>query len=79
MKYQWWGCTMLTKIHLKLQKLKSSPFKPFGGLNIMFLEDFMQFPPINDSTLYTYNIKPPLSSQNKQTQKSLEFFYGKIM
>jgi hypothetical protein len=61
---------MLTEIHIKLQKLKSSPLKPFGGLNMMFLGDFMQFPPISDTTLYTSNIKPPLIF-TKQTQKKL--------
>jgi hypothetical protein len=55
------GCTMLIEIHLKLQKLKSSPLQPFGGLNIMFLGDFMQFPPISDTLFYTSNIKPPLT------------------
>jgi len=62
------GYTMLTKIHLKLQKLKSSPLQPFGGLSIMFLRVFMQFPPISDTPLYTYNAKPPLTF-TKQTQK----------
>ncbi len=59
---------MLTKIHLKLQKLKSSPLQPFGGLNIMFSKVFVQFPPISDTPLYTSNIKPPLAF-TKQTQK----------
>jgi hypothetical protein len=63
------GCTMLTEIHLKLQRLKSSPLQPFGGLNIMFLGDFMQFPPISDIPFYTSNIKPPLTF-TKQTQKN---------
>jgi hypothetical protein len=62
------GCTMLTEIHLKLQKLKSSPFQPFGGLNIIFLGDFTKFPPINDTPFYTSNIKPPLTF-TKQTNK----------
>jgi hypothetical protein len=62
------GCTMLTEIHLKLQRLKSSPLQPFGGLNIMFLGDFMQFPPISDIPFYTSNIKPPLTF-TKQTNK----------
>jgi hypothetical protein len=59
---------MLTKIHLKLQKLKSSPLQPFGGLNIIFSRVFMQFPPISDTPLYTFNIIPPLTF-TKQTQK----------
>ncbi len=62
------GYTMLTKIHFKLQKLKSSPLQPLGGLDIMFSRVFMQFPPISDTPLYTSNIKPPLTF-TKQTQK----------
>jgi hypothetical protein len=62
------GYTMLTKIRLKLQKFKSSPLQPFGGLNFMFLGVFMQFPPISDTPLYTSNIKHPLTF-TKQTQK----------
>jgi hypothetical protein len=50
------GCTLLTTIHLKLQKLKSS-ILPFGGINIMFMGDFPQFPPINDTPLYSTNIQ----------------------
>ncbi len=61
---------MLTKMHIKLQMLKSSPLQPFGGLNIMFLGDFMQFPPISDMPFYTSNIKPPLIF-TKQTQKKV--------
>jgi len=35
------GCIMLADIHLKMQKLRSSPLKPFGNVNIMFLGDFI--------------------------------------
>jgi len=35
------GYTMLAKMHLKLQNLKSLPFQPFNALHIMFLGDFM--------------------------------------
>jgi hypothetical protein len=48
---------MLVTIHLKLQKLKSN-ISPFGGMNIMFTDDFLQFSPINDTQLYLTNIQP---------------------
>jgi hypothetical protein len=47
------GCTMLANIHLKLQNLKSETQRPFGNINIMFLGDFIQFPHVTDSPLYT--------------------------
>jgi hypothetical protein len=50
------GCTLLATIHLKLQKLKFS-ILPFGGINIMFMGDVLQFPPINDTPLYSTNIQ----------------------
>jgi hypothetical protein len=34
------GCNMLATMHLKLQKLKSN-ILPFGGMNIMFMGDFL--------------------------------------
>jgi hypothetical protein len=42
------GCTLLATIHLKLQKLKFNML-PFGGINIKFMGDFLQFPSINDT------------------------------
>jgi hypothetical protein len=55
------GRTMLVEMHLKLQKLKSSPLQPFGGLCIMFLGHFIQLPFISGTPLYTTNIKLTLS------------------
>jgi hypothetical protein len=49
------GCTMLTTMHLNLQKFKSS-ILPFGGFNIMFMGDFLQFPPIINLPLFSMNI-----------------------
>jgi hypothetical protein len=63
------GCNMLVTIHLKLQKLKSNIF-PVGGMNIMFMGNFLQFPPINDTLLYLTNIQPTFAFI-KQTQKKL--------
>jgi hypothetical protein len=48
------GCILLSMIHLKLQKLKYN-ILPFGGMNIMFMGDFLQFPAINDTPLYSTN------------------------
>ncbi len=63
------GCTLLATIHLKLQKLKSS-ILPFGGINIMFMGDFLQFPPINDTPLYSTNIQL-IFTFTKLTQKKV--------
>jgi predicted ester cyclase len=49
------GYMMFDTMHLKLQKLKSS-ILPFGGLHIMFMGDFSQFPPIIDTPLFSTNI-----------------------
>ncbi len=62
------GCTLLATIHLKLQKLKSN-LLPFGGINIMFMEDFLQFP-ITNTLLYFTNIQPTFTF-TKSTQKKV--------
>jgi hypothetical protein len=48
-------CTMFATMHLNLQKLKSS-ILPFEGFNIMFMGDFLQFPPITDTPLFSTNM-----------------------
>lgn len=70
MKYQisMVDCTMLPKIYLKLQNLESSPCQPFDGLNIIFVRDFVQFPLVSGTLLYTINIKP-----NFFNEKNLKF------
>jgi hypothetical protein len=63
---------MHLKLHLnlKLQKLKSVLQEPFGNINTMLLGDFIQFPPVSDTPLYTPNIKP-LFAYTKRTQKQV--------
>jgi hypothetical protein len=51
------GCNMLVTMHLKLQKLKYN-ILPFDGMNIMFMGDFLQFPPIINTPFYSTNIQP---------------------
>jgi hypothetical protein len=58
---------MLATMHLKLQKLKSN-ILPFGGVNIFFTGEFLQFPPIANTPLYSNNIKPTFAFP-KLTQK----------
>jgi hypothetical protein len=36
---------------------KKSNILPFGRINIMFMGDFLQFFPINDTPLYSTNIQ----------------------
>jgi hypothetical protein len=50
------GCTLLATIHSKLEKIKSN-ILPFGGINIMFMGNFLQFALINDTPLYSKNIQ----------------------
>jgi hypothetical protein len=45
------GYMMFIIMHLKLQKLKLS-ILPFGGFNITFMGDFVQYPPIIDTPCF---------------------------
>jgi hypothetical protein len=42
---------------LKLRKMKSN-ILPLGGINIIFMGDFLQFFPINDTPSYSTNLQP---------------------
>ncbi len=69
------GCNMIVTIHLKLQKLKSN-ILPFGGMNIMFMGDFLRFPPINDTPLYLTNIQTNLCIHKTNLEKIIGRIYG---
>jgi hypothetical protein len=71
------NCNMLVTMYLKLQKLKYK-ILPFGGRNIMFMGDFLQFPPIIDTLLYSKNVQPTFAFTKMTQKKSLEKVYGKI-
>jgi hypothetical protein len=43
------GCTLLATMHLKLHKLKYNVL-PFERINIIFMVDFLQVFPINDTS-----------------------------
>jgi hypothetical protein len=67
MKFQWLTCNMLVTMHLTLKILKSN-ILPFGGINIMFMGDFLQFPPITNTLLYSRNVQL-IFAFTKMTQK----------
>ena len=48
------GCRQLVKMSKKLTQAKhANPSLPFGGVDIIFFGDFIQFPPIKDAPLYS--------------------------
>ena len=61
------GCIQLAKISQCLTKAKhANPDLPFGGVDIIFFGDFIQFPPIHDSPLYSdWNNETVRSSRSK--------------
>ncbi len=61
-------CTMLVTMHLTSQKLQSNILQ-FGGLNIMFMGDFVQFSPIIDTPLLSTNIQPTFTFTNSTKKK----------
>jgi hypothetical protein len=56
------GCAALAKISQQLAKAKHVNSDPFGGIDILFFGDFIQFTPINDAPLYDAWKKGPLVS-----------------
>jgi hypothetical protein len=66
----WWNVNgalyLVQKKHFKLQKQKSWPLQPFGGLSIMFYT----ISSYKWHTLISTNIKPTLSF-TKQTKKNI--------
>ena len=68
------GCRQLSKISNRLTKAKhANPSLPFGGVDIIFFGDFVQFPPIKDASLYCgwKNESVRASKQNSEINKQL--------
>ncbi len=72
------GCNDVRYNAFKIPKLKST-ILPFGGVNIMFMKDFLQFPPIINTPLFSTNFQPTFTLTNStQKVKSNVKVYGKI-
>jgi hypothetical protein len=63
------GCILLTMMHIKLHRLKCNILL-FGGIKIMFMGNFFQFPLINDTPLYSTRVQL-IFSFTKSTQKKV--------
>ncbi|CAF4028446.1 unnamed protein product [Rotaria magnacalcarata] len=47
------GCYMLARLHRITIAKHTEPTTPFGGINMIFLGDFVQYPPVLDRPLYS--------------------------
>lgn len=50
------GCRDLYKISVSACRAKKCPEVPFGGLNLIFADDFAQLPPVNGTPLYSRSV-----------------------
>ncbi|CAF3445441.1 unnamed protein product, partial [Rotaria sp. Silwood2] len=66
------GCYMLARLHRITTIAKhAEPTIPFGGINMIFLGDFVQYPPVLDRPLYSNILSPTdtlASTQNTINQ-----------
>lgn len=44
--------SIMRSLHEQLTKIRSKPQMGFGGINIIFVEDFLQLPSVTDSDIY---------------------------
>ena len=67
------GCRQLAKISNALTKAKcASPSLPFGGVDMIFFGDFIQFPPVKDSPLYSAWKTGKNTAKKKQSEINKE-------
>ena len=64
------GCAALAKISQQLAKAKHITSDPFGGIDILFFGDFIQFTPIHDAPLYDAWKKGPLISPKTKYEEN---------
>ena len=67
------GCKLLLQIHEALCDAKENT-EPFGGINIIFVGDFAQLPPVGDVKLYSH-----LHKEKIGTPKGQQNVFGKLL
>lgn len=67
------SCKLMLKIHEALCEVKENT-KPFGGINIIFVGDFAQLPPIGDTRLYSH-----INTARAATSSGQKDFFGKLL
>ena len=45
-------CETMVSLNAQLMKIKNRPAVPFGGVNLIFFGDFLQFPAVSRLDLY---------------------------
>ena len=63
------GCSTLHNISKQLCNAKHIAGKAFGGVDILFFGDFIQFPPVIDSPLYAAWKDAPFISRKSQAEQ----------
>ena len=67
------GCTHLVRISKALSKGKCcDPSVPYGGVDMIFFGDFIQFPPVKDRALYCGWCKKKTKTTSKQARINKE-------
>ena len=67
------GCQLMLKIHEALCEAKETT-KLFGGINIIFVGDFAQLPPVGDTKLYSH-----IETEKVGTTKGQKNVFGKLL
>src|SRR6266508_5493185 len=66
-------CRLMLQIHKALCEAKENS-KPFGGINIIFVGNFAQLPPVEDTRLYSHLEKEKVGTPNGQKN-----IFGKLL
>ena len=67
------GCRLFAKLSGNITRAKhSDPSMPFGGLDVICFGDFIQFPPVFDTPLYSKYNKDEIGSSTKESEVQMQ-------